>query len=117
MGYVPAMHTVGVLALDGVIGFDLSTPVEVFGRANRPDGRPAYRIRVAGDGDINAGAFTLRAPWQIEDLVDADTIMVPGRADPTAPTPSAALEALRTAAAKGTRIASICSGAFTLAEA
>jgi len=42
-------------------------------------------------------------------------VIVPGLADPTAPVPPTALEALRAAAAAGTRIASICVGAFTLA--
>ena len=31
------MHAVVVLALDGVLAFDLATPVEVFGRARLPD--------------------------------------------------------------------------------
>jgi transcriptional regulator GlxA family with amidase domain len=50
-------------------------------------------------------------------LAQADTIVVPGRNEPQAPTPRAALVALRAAADAGTRIASICVGAFTLAEA
>jgi hypothetical protein len=41
--YSIAMHTVSVLALDGVLAFDLSTPVEVFGRVRLPDGRLAYK--------------------------------------------------------------------------
>ena len=110
------MHTVAVLALDGVIAFDLATPVEVFGRTRLPDGRAAYRVKVcAPDGDVDAGAFTLRAPWDLRALDTADTIILPGLADPTAPLPSGVLEALRRAAGSGTRIASICVGAFTLA--
>ena len=42
------MHTVAVLALEDVILFDLGTPVETFGRARLVDGRPAYRVLVAG---------------------------------------------------------------------
>ncbi|MFD9791105.1 GlxA family transcriptional regulator [Streptomyces sp. NPDC059070] len=110
------MHTVAVLALDGVIPFDLSTPVEVFGRARLPDGRPAYRVRVCGPGDeIDAGAFTLRPPWPLSALADADTIVLPGTADPAAPVPPPVLDALREAAARGTRIMSVCVGAFVLA--
>jgi transcriptional regulator GlxA family with amidase domain len=112
------VHTIGILALDGVIAFDLATPIETFGRARLADGRPAYRIRVATPaGDVDAGAFTLRAPWRVPDLLGTDTIIVPGHADPTVPTPPAALEVLRRAAAGGTRMASICVGAFVLAEA
>jgi len=112
------MHTVAVLALDGVIGFDLTTPLEVFGRTRLPDGRVPYRVRVcAPRPEIDAGAFALRAPWGLDALAEADTIMVPGVADPVASFPAEALEALRRAAGAGTRIASICAGAFVLAEA
>ncbi|MFF9095933.1 GlxA family transcriptional regulator [Streptomyces sp. NPDC014802] len=110
------MHTVVVLALDQVIPFDLSTPIEVFTRTRLPDGRPGYRLRVCAERDeIDAGAFTLRAPWDLDALGDADTIIVPGIADPTAPLPPAVGDALREAAASGTRIASLCVGTFPLA--
>ncbi|MGH3974379.1 MAG: GlxA family transcriptional regulator [Pseudonocardiaceae bacterium] len=110
------MHTVAVLALDGVIAFDLSTPIEVFSRTRLPDGRSAYRVRIcAASPEVNAGPFTLRAPWGLDALADADTIVLPGVADPTAAVPVEVLDALRRAAANGTRIASICAGAFTLA--
>ncbi|WP_121709156.1 AraC family transcriptional regulator [Streptomyces sp. E5N91] len=109
------MHTVAVLALDRVIPFDLSTPIEVFTRTRLPDGRPGYRIRVCAEHpEIDAGAFALRAPWGLDGLRDADTVIVPGTAaaEPLSP---AVREALRTAAGNGTRIASICSGTFPLA--
>ncbi|MGW5455174.1 GlxA family transcriptional regulator [Nocardia sp. NPDC003979] len=110
------MHTVAVLALDKVIPFDLSTPIEVFSRTRLPDGRPGYQVRVcAEDAEVDAGAFTLRAPWGLDGLRNADTIIVPGIADPTAPLSPAVREALRSAAAEGTRIASICVGTFPLA--
>ncbi|WP_040781277.1 GlxA family transcriptional regulator [Nocardia pneumoniae] len=110
------MHTVAVLALDQVIAFDLATPVEVFGRTRLPDGRPAYRVRVcAHRSTVDAGVFTLRAPWGLDALLEADTIILPGCADPGLPVPDEVIDALRRAAAAGTRIASICSGAFILA--
>ncbi|MEV5972156.1 helix-turn-helix domain-containing protein [Streptomyces sp. NPDC051921] len=110
------MHTVAVLALDRVIPFDLATPVEVFTRARLPDGRPGYQVRVcAARPEIDAGTFALRAPWGLDALREADTVVVPGTADPTAPLPDEVREALRTAAENGTRIASICAGTFPLA--
>ena len=110
------MHTVAIVALDGVIPFDLSTPIEVFTRARLPDGRPGYQVRVCAERpEVNAGSFVLRAPWGLEALRDADTIIVPGVADPRAPLPPAVAEALCAAAANGTRIASICTGTFPLA--
>ncbi|MFE5295487.1 GlxA family transcriptional regulator [Streptomyces sp. NPDC056632] len=110
------MHTVAVLALDRVIPFDLATPVEAFTRARLPDGRAGYQVRVcAARPEIDAGTFALRAPWGLEALREADTVVVPGTADPTAPVPEEVRDALCAAAADGTRIASICAGTFPLA--
>ncbi|MBF6163372.1 helix-turn-helix domain-containing protein [Streptomyces gardneri] len=110
------MHTVAVLALDKVIAFDLATPLEVFGRTRLPDGRPGYRVLVcAATSTVDAGVFTLRALHGLEALTEADTIVVPGCADLDSPVPEEVIDALRRAAAAGTRIASICSGAFILA--
>ncbi|MFF7653039.1 GlxA family transcriptional regulator [Streptomyces sp. NPDC007983] len=110
------MHTVAVLALDQVIPFDLSTPIEVFTRTRLPDGRPGYQIRVCAERqEIDAGTFALRAPWGLDGLRGADTVIVPGTADPSAPLAPEVRDALRAAAADGTRIASICSGTFILA--
>ncbi|MFF6998459.1 GlxA family transcriptional regulator [Streptomyces sp. NPDC008313] len=110
------MHSVAVLALDQVIPFDLSAPVEVFSRTRLPDGRPAYRVRIcAPKEEVDAGVFTLRAWHGLEALAEADTIILPGTTDPTLPLPPEVREALRAAAANGTRIASVCAGAFVLA--
>ncbi|MGI5197723.1 GlxA family transcriptional regulator [Streptomyces sp. CA-288835] len=119
------MHTMAVLALDQVIPFDLSAPIDTFARARLPDGRDAYRVRVcapqeevsavASSGSVHAVSFTLRAPYGLEALAEADTIILPGTADPTVPLPPGVREALREAAANGTRIASVCVGAFILA--
>jgi transcriptional regulator GlxA family with amidase domain len=115
-GYLLAMHTVAILALDRVIPFDLATPIEVFTRTRLPDGRPGYQMRVCAEKpEIDAGAFTLRAPWGLEGLQGADTIIVPGTDTPAAPVAPAVRAALRAAADDGTRIASICSGTFPLA--
>nr|WP_231904936.1 helix-turn-helix domain-containing protein [Streptantibioticus cattleyicolor] len=113
---VGALHTVAVLALDRVVPFDLATPIEVFGRVRLPDGRRPYRVRACGvTPEVRSEAFTLRVPWGLEALADADTIIVPGCSEEAGPPPAAALDALRDAAARGARIASICAGAFVLA--
>ncbi|WP_037306332.1 GlxA family transcriptional regulator [Amycolatopsis orientalis] len=112
------MHTVAVLALDQVIPFDLSTPIEVFTRTRLPDGGAGYRVLICAEHpEVDAGHFTLRAPWGLERLAEADTVIVPGTAEPTRPLSPAVRDALTSAAAKGTRIASICSGTFILAAA
>lgn len=109
------MHLVAVLALDGVVPFDLSVPIEVFGRVRCADDNPAYEVRVCGAApEVDAGSFTMRVPHPLQTLAEADTVVVPGVSDIAAPVPSAALDALR--AAPG-RLVSLCVGAFTLAAA
>ncbi|BBJ43562.1 AraC family transcriptional regulator [Streptomyces antimycoticus] len=110
------MHTVVILALDQVVPFDLATPIEVFSRTRLPDGREPYRVRVCGPAtSVDAGVFALQPPYGLEALAEADTIVVPGRSDALLPVPDEVIDALRDAADRGTRIASICSGAFVLA--
>jgi len=110
------MHVVAVLALDGVVAFDLATPIEVFNRTRLADGSTGYEVRVCAAGaEVDTGAFVLKAPWGLDALDSADTILLPGCADPTAPVPEEVLDRLRAAARRGTRIASICAGAFVLA--
>ncbi|MEW2402372.1 helix-turn-helix domain-containing protein [Streptomyces sp. NPDC046862] len=110
------MHTVAVLALDQVIPFDLSAPIDTFTWARLPDGRTPYRIRVCSPTpEVTAGHFALRAPHGLDALADADTIILPGTADPTVPLPPGVAQAVCEAAATGTRIASICVGAFIFA--
>ncbi|MFC6021933.1 GlxA family transcriptional regulator [Plantactinospora solaniradicis] len=110
------MHTVAVLAMPDTIAFDLSTPVEVFGRVRLPGDRPGYRVLIcATEPVVAAGPLRLATDHGLDELAQADTIVVPGRNDPSAPIPEAVLDALRDASAAGTRIVSICVGAFTLA--
>ncbi len=112
------MHQIAILALHGLVPFDLATPCEVFGRVCSTTGTAAYGVRVCGEApQVQAGLFDLRVPWSLEALAWADTVVVPGTNDPLQPVSDEVLHALRTAAARGARIASICSGAFVLAQA
>ncbi|MEN3615587.1 helix-turn-helix domain-containing protein [Plantactinospora sp. ZYX-F-223] len=109
------MHRVVILAFDGVVPFDLSVPIEVFGRARLADGRPAYQLRVCADTDeVRAGPIAIRTPYGLPTLAEADTVVVPGVADIDAPIPPGLVAALT--AATG-RLVSICTGAFLLAAA
>jgi transcriptional regulator GlxA family with amidase domain len=113
-----AVHSVFVLALPDTIAFDLATPIEVLHRVRLPEGGPGYRVLVCGSQPmVDAGPLRLAVDHGLDALAGADTVIVPGRYNPTAPVPTTALDALRAAAAAGTRIASICVGAFTLAAA
>jgi transcriptional regulator GlxA family with amidase domain len=112
------MHTVAVVALPNVIAFDLTTAIEVFDRVVLPGGAKGYRVLVcATEPMVNARLIRIATDHGIEAVAEADTIVIPGRDDVTGGTCDEVLRALKSAHAAGTRIASICSGAFTLAEA
>ena len=111
------MHTVAVLALPDTIAFDLATPVEVFGRARNASGEALYRIVVCGtDSEVTAGPMRITTEHGLDAALGADTIVVPGT-DGVGPPPEQVVATLREAFDRGVRIASICSGAFTLAAA
>ena len=112
------MHTVAAVALPDVIAFDLTTAVEVFGRVVLPSGAAGYRVLVCGtEPVVTAGPLRIATDHDIETLAEADTIVLPGCNDVTVEPPDDLVQALRSAFDGGTRIASICSGAFTLAAA
>lgn len=110
------MHTVVIVALPDTVAFDLAVPVEVFGRVRLPSGEPAYRVLVCGpEPEVSAGPFRLVTDRGLDALDEADTVVLPGRNDVSTAPPAVVAAALRAAFARGTRIVSICSGAFTVA--
>ncbi|WAZ26749.1 helix-turn-helix domain-containing protein [Streptomyces cinnabarinus] len=112
------MHRVAVLAVPAVKPFDLSMPSTLLGAAELK-GRPGYEVTVctAAPGTIAAsGGIEVVIRHGLEAVTAADTVIVPSTASRHDAEP-AALDALRQAAAAGRRIASICSGAFVLAQA
>ncbi|MGN9760044.1 GlxA family transcriptional regulator [Streptomyces sp. SD31] len=111
------MHTVAILVLDNVVPFDMATPFQMFSWTRLPDGRRPYRVRLCAESpEVPTEGFALRIDRGLEGLVDADTVIVPG-CDETGPPSARVVAALREAAEAGTRIASVCVGAFVLAEA
>jgi transcriptional regulator GlxA family with amidase domain len=107
---------VAVVVPDGVVAFDLATPCDVFGRVQLAGGRAGYRVRVCGvRREVDAGAFGVRPRYGLEGLAGADTVILPGTVDLSAPVPPRLVSAVRAAAAAGARVASICTGAFLLA--
>ncbi|MFC9967896.1 GlxA family transcriptional regulator [Nocardia ignorata] len=115
------MISVAALALDGVMTYDLACVVQIFrhgpGRTGEPAGFDMRTCAVRPGPVWTPNGFELRVEHGLELLADADLIVVPGIGLPTLPTPPPALDALRAAAARGATIASICIGAFVLAEA
>lgn len=110
------MHTVVVVAVPDVVPSDLSAPCDLFAHVRLAGGAPAYRVRVAGAvPTVHAGWFDIVVPHGLDALAEADTIVIPGTTDATTPPDPRLLAAIRAAAARGARVASICTGAFLLA--
>lgn len=112
------MHVVAVLAEPDVIAFDLAIAIETFTRARLGSGEPGYQVRVCGaQRVVSAGPIRITTDFGLEELAAADTIVVPGRNDVSVAVRDDVVVALKAAHRNGIRIASICSGAFTLAAA
>ncbi|WP_354643714.1 GlxA family transcriptional regulator [Kitasatospora camelliae] len=118
------MHHVGVLALDGVLPFELGIPGRIFGAARDGAGRPLYSVATCSldGGPVRAEAdYGLAVSRDASLLARVDTVVIP---------PSHALgpireegrlpDALRDALAAirpGTRIVGICTATYVLAAA
>ena len=118
-----SLHRVVVLLLEPVIGYDAVIPPQVFGQAEGPAGRPLYDVAMASlDGGPVATSlgYAIGPHGDASLLATADTVVVPGtqvpgpRREGTVPDElAAALATIR----PGTRLVSICTGAFVLAAA
>ena len=109
-------HVVAVVAFDGVVLGDLASACDIFGLARTKDGRAAYEVRVCSESaDVESLHVALRVPWRLSSLARANTVIVPGVYDIDRPISAAVLRAVRRAADRGARVASICTGAFVLA--
>ncbi len=109
------MHRVVALIVGEVVAFDLGIPAQVFGRE---PGRYAWAVCGPRPGAYpTETGFDVVVPHGLEALAAADTVIVPGIGDRAWPLPPEPLAALREAAARGARVASICTGAFVLAAA
>ncbi|HEU5033468.1 MAG TPA: helix-turn-helix domain-containing protein [Mycobacteriales bacterium] len=112
-------HTVAVAVVNGTAQFELAVACEVFGidRSRLVDDWYEFKLCAAEPPPVRTAAgLVLDSPYGLDDLVAADTVVVPAAGEDPAARP-ALLEALRAAYANGARIASICTGAFLLAEA
>ncbi|OLL28914.1 transcriptional regulator FtrA [Burkholderia sp. SRS-W-2-2016] len=113
-------HLVVALAYDRLCTFEFGCVTELFALERPELGVPWYRFAVCASepGPIRAaGGITLAAPYTLELLADADTIVIPGWRDADEPPPAALLTAIRAAYERGARLCSICSGVFVLAAA
>jgi transcriptional regulator GlxA family with amidase domain len=117
------MHRVVVLLLAPVVGFDAAIAPTLFSQAVGSDGAPLYEVVTCGltDGPVAATTgYSVVPQAGPEALATADTVVIPGTRFPAArtdgvltPELAAALSTIR----PGTRLVSICTGAFVLAAA
>ena len=117
------MHRVVVLLLPPVVGFDATIAPLVFSNASDADGSPLYDVvtcALSSDPVSATTGYSVVAEAGPEMLATADTVVIPGTRYPSArsdgtltPDVAAALALIR----PGTRLVSICTGAFVLAAA
>ncbi|EFL36791.1 AraC-family transcriptional regulator [Streptomyces viridochromogenes DSM 40736] len=104
--------------------YELSIPCTVFGKPQADLADPWYDLRLCGTGggaEDGPQGLSLRTRYGLDDLVGADTVIVPSVPDPCVeegmPLPPELITALRRAYEAGARMVSLCTGAFALAEA
>src|SRR5262245_17930997 len=111
---------VAVVVTDGAPIFELAIACEVFGIERTDLVDPWYDFRLCASSSVTTAAGLHLTPTHGLDVVAsvADTVVVSAMARPFQLHPPADLiAALRSAHARGARIAAICSGAYALAEA
>ena len=113
-------EVVAVLLFSGAPIFESSIPLSVFGVDRQDAGVPRYRLLVCAgeEGPLaTTGGLTMTAPYGLESLGRAGTVVVPAWRSAAQLPPPEAVEALRKAHREGARIIGLCTGAFVLAAA
>jgi transcriptional regulator GlxA family with amidase domain len=114
-------HVVAMAVTAAIPVFEFAVPCEVFGVDRADLANPWYELRLcaAGPGPLRTTmGLRIDTPYGLDDLLAADTVLVPACARMTQREPPMPLvDALRRAHASGARIASICTGAYVLAAA
>jgi AraC family transcriptional activator FtrA len=113
-------HRVAAVAVAGANTFELAVACEVFGLERPELGVEWYEFVVCSrDGGplAHTGGMTISAAYRWDDLVVADTVIVPGTPHPHDRPDRRLVDAVRRAYDRGARIVSFCSGVFTLAAA
>ncbi|GAA3236709.1 GlxA family transcriptional regulator [Actinocorallia longicatena] len=118
------MHRVVVLALDGVIPFELSLASRLFGAATDAADRPLYEVITCSPGGRpvrTTADFAVLPDHDLAVLATADTVVIPAAEEYTEITDAERMPAdLRRALAlirPETRIVSICIASYVLAAA
>lgn len=113
-------HRVAVLVDEGSNPFELGVATELFGLRRPELGREWYDFTICAARPrvrMHQGMFTMTGVAGLAAAEAADTLIVPNRPDPEQRSTPAVRAVIRRAAARGARLVSFCTGAFTLAEA
>jgi transcriptional regulator GlxA family with amidase domain len=113
-------HPVVLLAFDEVQLLDVTGPAEVFTTANRYGARYDVRVVSVTGADVRTSSgVRLGVDGELADLPPRlDTLVVPGRSDwRVAVRDEPVVAAVAGLATRARRVASVCAGAFLLAEA
>lgn len=111
---------VAVIVFDDIIPFHLSVPCAVFENAHYEDGSPCYQVLICAThrGELSTkSGFSILAEHGLEDIGEAEIVIVPSWSNPNVEPPPALISTLRQAAARGAIIVGLCLGAFVLAAA
>ncbi|MEU9861497.1 helix-turn-helix domain-containing protein [Streptomyces sp. NPDC047971] len=111
------MGTVALAVTEGMLHFELSVAYEVFGADLSHVADPWYSVEICGPGPVRFGGFRMEPDRGLDRLPHADMVIVPGWADVDVAPPAELVDAVRTAHERGSRVASLCTGAFVLAAA
>ena len=114
----PPHSNVVALAYDGLCTFEFGCTYEVFGLPRPELDRPWYRFEAcaAEPGPLRAaGGLAVEAPFDLDLIERADTVIVPGWSSPDHQPSRPLLDALARVPERGGRLVSICSGVFVLA--
>jgi len=111
------MATIALAATDGMLHFELAMACEVFVRDPSGLADPWYDLVVCGPGPVGVGRFRLEPDAGLDRLALADTVIIPAVEDVDADLPPDLIEAVRAAHEAGSRLVSLCTGAFVLAAA
>jgi transcriptional regulator GlxA family with amidase domain len=115
--YDPAMSTIGFYVSPGFQMLDLAGPAGVFEAANGQLESPAYQLLIlaADEGAVTNSLGMVTAAASLDDTVLDTLVVIGGRIDPLLS--SDTLSRLVEASSRCRRVASVCTGAFTLAAA
>ena len=115
--YYSAMQTIGFYVSPGFQMLDLTGPAAAFEAANDQLETPAYLVRVlaADKGAVTSSLGMATAAAPLDDAVLDTLIVVGGRDDPILS--AGTLRRIVEASKRCRRVASVCTGAFTLAAA